>query len=117
MRIRIGLLSVVIASGFLVACGSSTPASSGSTSGGSAASGGSDFGVPECDQYFKKYLACIDSKVPESARAQVRQGLDQSRAAWRQAASTPAGKAALAQGCTQATQMAQQAMKAYGCQW
>ena len=24
-----------------------------------------DFGVAECDNYMKKYLACVDSKVPE----------------------------------------------------
>jgi hypothetical protein len=84
------------------------------TTGGAAATGG-DFGVPECDDYIKKYLACVDSKVPESARAMVRQQLDQTRAQWKQAASTPEGRAGLAMGCTQATQAARAAMAAYGC--
>jgi hypothetical protein len=83
----------------------------------SATTGATEFGVPECDDYFKKYLACIDSKVPEAARAQVRQGLDQTKAAWTQAASTPSGKAALATGCKQATETAKTAMTAYGCTW
>jgi hypothetical protein len=82
-----------------------------------ATTAGAEFGVPECDDYFKKYLACIDSKVPEAARAQVRQGLDQTKAAWKQAAATPEAKAALATGCKQATETAKTAMAAYGCTW
>ncbi len=76
-----------------------------------------DFGVPECDSYMKKYLACIDSKVPEMARAPLKQAFDQQKAAWKQAAATPQGKAALASGCTQAEAASKQAMAAYGCQW
>ena len=82
-----------------------------------AAASATEFGVPECDEYFKKYLACIDSKVPEAARAQVRQGLDQTKAAWKQAAANPDAKAALATGCKQATETAKTAMTAYGCTW
>ena len=76
-----------------------------------------DFGVPECDDYFRKYLACINDKVPEAARATVKQSVDQTREQWKRAAATPEGKAALASGCAQATAMAKQSMSAYGCQW
>jgi hypothetical protein len=76
-----------------------------------------EFGVPECDDYLTKYLACIDSKVPEAARAMVRQQLDQTKAAWKQAASTPQGKAGLAMGCKQALDTAKTAMSSYGCSW
>ena len=76
-----------------------------------------DFGVSECDNYMKKYMACVDSKVPEGARAMMRQQLDQTRAAWKQAASTPQGKAGLAMGCQQADQASGPAMRAYGCTW
>jgi len=86
-----------------------------STSAASAAS--AEFGVPECDDYLAKYLACIDSKVPEAARAMVRQQLDQTKAAWKQAASTPQGKAGLAMGCKQALDAAKTSMAAYGCSW
>lgn len=77
----------------------------------------SDFGVPECDEYMTKYLACIDSKVPEAGRAMVRQQLEATKAQWKQAASTPEGKAGLAMGCKAATDAAKQAMSAYGCTW
>jgi hypothetical protein len=92
-------------------------ASTASPAAAAADSGASEFGVPECDDYIKKYLACIDSKVPETARAMVRQGLDQTKASWKQAASTPEGKQGLAMGCKQATETAKTAMAAYGCTW
>jgi hypothetical protein len=82
-----------------------------------AAVASGDFGVAECDNYMKKYIACVDSKVPEAARAMMRQQLDQTKAAWTQAAATPQGKASLAMGCQQADQASAAAMKAYGCQW
>jgi hypothetical protein len=76
-----------------------------------------DFGVAECDNYMKKYIACVESKVPDAARAMMREQLAQTRAAWKQAASTPQGKESLAMGCRQADQASAAAMKAYGCQW
>jgi hypothetical protein len=92
----------------------SAPAAAGDTSLAVAAG---DFGVPECDSYMKKYVACIDGKVPEMARGALKQALDQQKAAWKQAAASPQGKAALATGCTQAEAAAKQSMSAYGCQW
>lgn len=77
----------------------------------------SDFGVPECDDYINKYLACIDSKVPEAGRAMVRQQLEATKAQWKQAAATPQGKQGLAMGCKAASDAAKQAMAAYGCTW
>jgi len=111
----------------LVACGGEKPAAkppaakpadaAPATQAAAPAAAVSEFGVPECDEYMTKYLACIDSKVPEAARASVRQGLEQSKAAWKQAAATPEGKAGLATGCKQALEGAKMAMQAYGCSW
>jgi hypothetical protein len=63
-----------------------------------------------------KYLACVD-RMPEAARAGARQALDQTRAAWQQAAGTPQGKAALAATCKAASDAAAASMQAYGCSW
>jgi hypothetical protein len=124
MERRISSLIVVAAAAGLVACGggsssSSKPASAAPAAQPPAASSApvakGDFGVPECDEYFTKYLACIDSKVPEAARATVRQSLDQTKAQWQAAASTPEGRSGLAMGCKQATEAARAAMQAYGC--
>jgi hypothetical protein len=76
-----------------------------------------DFGVPECDQFMKKYLTCIDDKVPEAMRPALKQALDQQKAAWQKAASTPEGKAALKDGCEKAEAQAKQSMAAYQCAW
>jgi hypothetical protein len=73
------------------------------------------FGVAECDDYMAKYLACVDSKVPEAARAMVRQQLEQTKDAWQKAAATPEGKAGLATGCKAAADAAKTSMAAYGC--
>ena len=72
-------------------------------------------GIPECDNYLTKYEACVSSKVPESARDALRQGLEQTRTAWRSAASNDATKASLGAACTQAHEAAKAALSAYGC--
>ncbi|HSX60847.1 MAG TPA: hypothetical protein VLF18_11660 [Tahibacter sp.] len=72
-------------------------------------------GVPECDNYITKYMACVSGKVPEASRAQLQASLDQMRTAWKQAAATDAGKASLAQACTAANDAAKSSMSAFGC--
>ena len=79
------------------------------------ASGDLEFGVAECDEYVKKYLACVESKVPEAVRGPIRASLEQTRTAWRQAAMTPEGRTGLAQACSMANEAAKTAMTAYGC--
>ena len=96
-----------------------TTAPAGSTATGAALStlAAGDFGVPACDQYMRKYMACIDSKVPDQGRAMMRQSLEQTKMQWKQAASTPQGRDGLATACTQAEAAAKQATAAYGCTW
>ncbi|TDR42426.1 hypothetical protein DFR29_1089 [Tahibacter aquaticus] len=72
-------------------------------------------GVPECDNYITKYVACVSGKVPEASRAQLQASLDQMRAAWKQAAATTDGKASLAQACAAASDAAKTSMQAFGC--
>lgn len=111
---------------FSAACGGGQPSADGGSASGAkatkaepaaASAGASEFGVPECDRYIKKYVDCVESKVPESARGMMKQQLEQSKAAWKQAASTPQGREGLAMGCTQAEAAAKPAMSAYGCTW
>ena len=65
------------------------------------AAGGSDIGVPECDDYLKKMESCL-GKMPAEARTASENAFKQSREAWKQAASTEAGKTGLKQGCQSA---------------
>ena len=90
----------------------STSSTAGTTS--TTSSSGEKIGIPECDDYIAKYEACM-TKVPEAGRATYQASLKTLRDSWKQAASTPAGKAALAQGCKQATETAATAMKSFGC--
>jgi hypothetical protein len=113
--------AVVLVSGLVVsmACGgssssTSTPsATAGSSSAGNTAA---QFGVPECDDYIQKYLACIE-KMPGGAQSGARTTLDSTREQWKQAAATEAGKSALAMTCKAAVDSARTATTPYGCTW
>jgi len=102
----------------LAACqqqSATAPATTASTPASAAAPATADsVGVPECDDYLNKYQACVDSKVPEAARAGMKQALDQTRGAWRAALATPGGKEGMA-ACKQARDAAKTSMSAYGC--
>ena len=78
------------------------PAATAPTMAPAATVAAGDFGVPACDSYMKKYMACVDSKVPEQARAMMRQSLEQTKMQWKQAATTPQGRDGLTMACTQA---------------
>lgn len=121
MRSKVGgcLVLACVSIAFAAACGGGEKAAPAAKPAGgtSLAVAEGDFGVPECDNYMRKYLACVDGKVPEAARPMLKQALDQSKAALKQAASTPQGKAGLASACTQAEATAKQSMAAYGCEW
>ncbi len=119
MRFQIMGTLVLAGSLLTLACGSSRKAEqvAPAVAQSQTAVADGDFGVPECDQFMKKYLACIDAKVPDVARASMKQALDQTRTAWKQAAATPQGRASLAAACTQMEANTKQATQAYGCQW
>lgn len=95
----------------------SKPAENKAAENKATASTGDDIGVPECDEYIKKYEACIMSKVPEAQRAIYKPTLDQMRSSWKQAASNPQTKAALASGCKTATETAKQSLASFSCEW
>ena len=95
---------------------------SGPTSSASAASrlttavvSADALGVPECDDYLKKYEACVMRKAPESGRAALKQSLNQTRTAWRSALAAPGGREGLATACKQARLASKASLTAYGC--
>ena len=65
---------------------------------GAAAASGDAIGVAECDEYIKKYSACI-AKMPAAAKAPAETGFKTMKDAWKTAASTPQGKEGLKTGC------------------
>lgn len=74
-------------------------------------------GIPECDLYLSRYRRCIDEKVPEAARKQMLDALDQSVVAWQEAARQPELHESLRAGCKGAFDAARQATAAMGCEW
>jgi hypothetical protein len=122
MRLGIALPVGVAAASILVACGGSEPPKPASTppaatapAAAPPAAAGAQFGVAECDDYIKAYTDCVNSKVPEAARAQFQAALDQSKQAWQLAASNAEGRSSLGVACRQAQEAARASMKAYGC--
>ena len=83
---------------------------------GGSGGGGDKVGVPECDEYIEKYTKCISDKVPEAARGSMKDAMDASAKAWREAAAGP-GKDGLAAACKAALDAAKQATAAMGCEW
>ncbi len=72
-------------------------------------------GVAVCDEYLtevEKFLK--NEKVPQAVRDQYKQSLEQNRKAWKQAASTPEGKAALESGCKSALDAVKPMFEKYG---
>ena len=111
------LASVIVASFALSSgCGGDKAAPPGPAATAAADSGYVDIGVPECDQYARKYLACLD-RVPEGSRAMVRQSFDQTRELWSMTAEKPERRASLATACAQQEQASRAAMSRYDCDW
>lgn len=95
----------------------STTTTTTTTTADTTAPSGDAVGVPECDDYIAKYEKCVNDKVPEMARAPMKDAFDKLRVSWKSAASTPEGKSALASGCKQALDAAKASMGSYGCEF
>jgi hypothetical protein len=94
-----------------------TPPAAGAASEGMVSEGAAgEFGVPECDRFASKYLACLD-KVPEGGRALARQTFEQTIEHWRLAAEKPERRASLAAACAQQEKATRAAMSRYDCDW
>jgi hypothetical protein len=74
-----------------------------------------EFGIPDCDDYIRRFEGCLEHRVPPDARENLRAAFEETRAAWRRAAATESGRGGLAAGCRQAAAMARLSMTAYGC--
>jgi hypothetical protein len=72
-------------------------------------------GVASCDEYLTEVEKFVNNqKVPQAVRDSYKQSLEQNRTAWKQAASTPEGKAALETGCIAALDSAKPMFEKYG---
>ena len=93
-----------------------TPASTTATPASTTSAAG-DIGVAECDDFLKKYEACVSGKVPAAAQATFKTSLDTWRSSWKKLAETPQGKAGLEAACKSALDQAKTSMASYNCSW
>jgi hypothetical protein len=76
------------------------------------------FGVPECDTYVTKYLACLEGKVPADQRDKLAEAFEANRTKWRAMSTTREGAMALSVTCKAATEKAKEALSVdYGCEF
>ena len=76
-------------------------------------------GVAECDEYIKKYEACltkIAAKAPQ-VETTMKQAFEAQRKSFQASASNPQAKATLSTTCKQAMDTAKASTSAYACDW
>jgi HPt (histidine-containing phosphotransfer) domain-containing protein len=76
-----------------------------------------EIGVPECDQYIRRYEDCLMQKVPPTRQADLRATLDDEKRRWHAAMIDGASKETLAQQCRSAASLARTKMSDYGCEF
>jgi hypothetical protein len=72
-------------------------------------------GIGACDDFLKKYEACVTSKIPAAQKATFQAQLDQMRKAWSDAAKNATAKATLESTCRQSAEQMKAAMSGFGC--
>ena len=112
---RFGLLIAFVLIGLLVlACGAPTNRNAQAPS---TVSTGEKVGIAECDNFIAAYETCVNSKVPETARPNVRASVARLRTDWKKMADDPQLRATLAAHCKAQRETTMAAMKAYNCTW
>jgi hypothetical protein len=81
----------------------------------SAGLGAQTTGIAACDDFLKKYEACVTSKVPAAQKATYQSQLEQMRKAWPDAAKNAGAKAGLERACRQMSDQMKTAMASFGC--
>jgi hypothetical protein len=119
---------VVVLAAFGVACGDSKPMEAPAAAAASpqpaaaapetVAATVTSFGVPECDTYVTKYLACVEGKVPADQKDKLVEAFEANRAKWRAMSTTKEGAMALSVTCKAASEKAREALSVdYGCEF
>lgn len=72
-------------------------------------------GIAACDDFLKKYEACVSAKVPAAQRSAFQGQFEQMRKAWSDAAKNPNAKATLESACKQSAEQTKAAMSSFGC--
>ena len=57
------------------------------------------FGVPECDKFVEKYVACVEARVPDDQKEKKMDELHEHRGRWRELGKMDQGKIAMGLSC------------------
>jgi hypothetical protein len=72
-------------------------------------------GIAVCDDFLKKYEACVTTNVPEAQRTMFKGQFDQMRKMWSDAAKNPSAKTTLEGTCKQSAEQMKTSMSSFGC--
>jgi len=61
-------------------------------------------GVPECDNFIKRYVACVEQRVPPDQKAKLMDDLNEHHAKWRELSRLEQGKLAVGLSCRSVAQ-------------
>ena len=112
---RFSLLITCVLIGLLVlACGAPTNRNAQAPA---TASTGEKVGIAECDNFIAAYETCVNSKVPEAARANVSASVARLRTDWKKMADDPQLRPTLAAHCKTQRETTMAAMRTYNCAW
>ncbi len=76
------------------------------------------FGVPECDNFIKRYVACVELRVPADQRARLMDDLNEHRTKWLELSRLEQGKLALGLSCRSVAQRLKGDLTLdYGCEF
>ena len=108
------LIACVLIGLLVLACGAPTNRNAEAPS---TVSAGEKVGIAECDNFIAAYETCVNSKVPEAARANVSASVTRLRADWKKMADDPQLRATLAAHCKAQRETTMAAMRTYNCAW
>lgn len=76
------------------------------------------FGVPECDNFITRYIACVELRVPADQKARLMDDLHEHRATWRELSRMEQGKLAVGLSCRGVAQRLKGDLTVdYGCEF
>jgi hypothetical protein len=106
----------VLTSVLVLACGAPTNRNADAPAAATSPAG-EQVGIAECDNFIAAYEACVSSKVPEAARANLRASVTTWRADWKKLANDPQTRGSLAAACQRQREVTITSMRAYNCAW
>ena len=74
-----------------------------------------DIGVAACDDFLKKYEACVSGKIPAAQQPTFKAQLEQIRQSWTTIAQNPSTRPTLEAACKQTADQMKASMTPYGC--